>query len=143
MAQEKSINDNPPSTVSGHTEPMIRHGRVDCVNIYEVKDNELDLLEKGSPADNQLNFAIFFFSISLTCIGSLLTAKFDSGIAQNVFIFISVIGILGGLYLIVSWWRARTSISRIVRTIRSRIPEEFHPPVSGTAPKPVDNLKDL
>ena len=41
---------------------IVRRGRVDSVDLYEVKENELELLEKGSPASLQLNFSIFLLT---------------------------------------------------------------------------------
>ena len=58
------------------THVLIRRGRVDSLNIYEVKEHELELLEKGSAGTLQFNFAIFLFSIALTCIIALATADF-------------------------------------------------------------------
>ncbi len=98
-----------------------RRGRVDSVNLYEVKEEELELLEKGSPAPLQLNFAIFLFSIAFACITALATSNFKWQIVKSIFTFVSVIGILQGTYLIISWWRARTPIAKVVATIRDRI----------------------
>ena len=99
----------------------VRRGRVDSVNLYEVKEEELELLEKGSPAALQLNFAIFLFSIAVTCAVALATSTFKSQIVKLIFTFVSVIGILQGTYLIIIWWRTKTSIAKVVATIRSRI----------------------
>ena len=38
----------------------VRRARVESVDLYEIKEQELDLFEKGSPADLQLNFPYFF-----------------------------------------------------------------------------------
>ena len=81
--------------------PLIRRGRVDSLNIYEVKEHELELLEKGQVGTLLLNLGIFLFSIAFTCIAALATADFRSPIAETIFIFIIVVGILGGLCLIV------------------------------------------
>lgn len=99
----------------------VRRGRVDSVNLYEVKEEELELLEKGSPATLQLNFAIFLFSIAFACIIALATSNFKWQIVKSIFTFVSIIGILQGMYLIISWWRTRTSIAKVVSTIRDRI----------------------
>jgi len=37
----------------------VRRGRVESVDLYEIKDSELEIFQRGSPADLQLNFAIF------------------------------------------------------------------------------------
>ena len=103
---------------------IVRRGRVDSVDLYEVKENELELLEKGSPASLQLNFSIFLFSIAFSAILTLTTATAKWSIMETVFVVVAVIGILLGGYLLISWWRTRTSISGTITTIRNRIPPE-------------------
>ena len=110
-----------PSRPNNEKSIPVRRGRVGSVNLYEVKEEELDLLEKGSPAPLQLNFAIFLFSIAFTCAIALATSTFKSKIVETIFIVVSVIGILQGALLIIIWWRTKTSIAKVVATIRSRI----------------------
>lgn len=118
------------SPLSDEKQLVVRRGRVDSVDLYEVKENELDLLEKGSPATLQLNFAIFLFSIALTAIVALATTTFKWPIVETIFTFVAVVGVLLGSYLIISWWRTRSSILEVIETIKNRIVEE---PVSNTA----------
>lgn len=127
------------SSMSDEKHLVVRRGRVDSVDLYEVKENELELLEKGSPATLQLNFAIFLFSIALTCIVSLATTTFKWPIIESIFTFSSVIGILMGAYLLISWWRTRTSIAEVIARIKNRISEEpigvpVAPLANNTAP---------
>ncbi|MES9902846.1 MAG: hypothetical protein ABW168_09195 [Sedimenticola sp.] len=119
------------SSISDEKHLVVRRGRVDSVDLYEVKENELELLEKGSPATLQLNFAIFLFSIALTCVVALATTTFKWPIVQSIFTFASVIGVLMGSYLIISWWRTRTSIAEVISRIKKRINEE---PLSALEP---------
>lgn len=99
----------------------VRRGRVASVDLYEVKEHELELLEKGAAGTLQFNFAIFLFSIALTCIAALATADFKWDIAKTIFTFITVIGPLFGGYLMLSWWRTRASLKEVVSVIRRRI----------------------
>ena len=103
---------------------IVRRGRVDSVILYEVKENELDILEHGEPTSIHLNFAIFLLSISASSIFALATATFASALVQNLFLFISIIGVLLGLYLVLLWFRGRESINSVIRTIRSRVEPE-------------------
>ncbi len=104
---------------------QIRRGRVDSVDLYEVKENELEILENGEPTGIYLNFSIFLYSLSFSSILALCTATFSNSFIQNAFIFTSIIGILGGTLLIILWWRGRKSIRLIIKTIKDRIPPEF------------------
>ena len=110
-----------PNSPHSDEKLLIRRGRVDSLNIYEVKEHELELLEKGQVGTLLLNLGIFLFSIAFTCIAALATADFRSPIAETIFIFIIVVGILGGLCLILIWWKTKQSIREVVSIIRSRI----------------------
>ena len=115
-----------PSNQSGKGEKelIVRRGRVESVDLYEIKENELELLEKGSPASLQLNFSIFLLSIAFSSILALLTTTVNHQVIQIVFVVVSVVGVLVGLYLLLSWWKTRTSIGKLVGKIRERIPAD-------------------
>ena len=117
-----------PSTAprdSSDEKPLrVRRGRVDSVDLYEIKDTELDMLEKGSPADLQLNFAIFLLSLAFAAACVLATATFSQATIQTTFIIVLVVGVLLGGYLLLSWCRNRTSLKSICENIRNRIPPE-------------------
>ena len=110
-----------PNSPPNDEKLLIRRGRVDSLNIYEVKEHELELLEKGQVGTLLLNLGIFLFSIAFTCIAALATADFRSPITETIFIFIIVVGILGGLCLILIWWKTKQSIREVVSIIRSRL----------------------
>ena len=103
---------------------VVRRGRVDSVDLFEVKENELELLEKGSPASLQLNFSIFLLSLAFSAILTLTTATVKMPKLETVYIVVAVVGVLLGLYLLFSWWKTQTSIKNIVTTIRNRIPPD-------------------
>lgn len=106
---------------------LVRRGRVDSVNLYEVKEHELELLERGATGTLQLNFAIFLFSTAFTCIVALVTTDFKWDIAKSIFVFTSVVGLILGAYLMFSWWQTRQSLRKIISTIRNRLNGEFTP----------------
>ena len=110
-----------PNSPYRDEKPLIRRGRVDSLNIYEVKEQELELLEKGAAGTLQFNFAIFLFSIALTCITALATADFKWDIVRSIFVFTTVVGLIVGSYLMLNWWRTRTSLKEVISIIRSRI----------------------
>ncbi len=133
-----------PNSPYKDEKPLIRRGRVDSLDIYEVKEHELEQLEKGIAGTLQFNFAIFLFSIALTCIAALATADFKSDIVRSTFVFTTVVGLIVGSYLMLNWWRTRTSLKEVVSVIRSRIngqlPDVQIPGEPETQPKdPEDN----
>ena len=133
---------NTPSFSTEEKPLQIRRGRVESVDLYEVKDSELDLLEKGSPATIQLNFSVFLLSIAFSSVAALCTATFKWDIAEMIFVFVSVIGLLMGVYLLIIWWRTRESIGKTVKCIRSRIEQPLaedrdKTPIRRTLSKPL------
>ena len=112
------INSSSPN--DGET-TIINRGKVDSLNLYEVKENELETLEQGVLANLQFGFAIFLFSVALTCIAALATSNFKWDIVKIIFICLSIIGIVLGVFFMWSWARTRKSVSKVVSTIRGRI----------------------
>ena len=121
----------------GGEEVVIRRGRVASVDLFEIKDSELELFEKGSPADLQLNFANILASLAVTAIVALVTATFQNGTTKTIFIVAAVVGVLLGTYLYVSWWRNHKSLRDVCKTIRERIPPDVRAePGESAAPPP-------
>lgn len=125
MAEEESLAMANKSRPIDDSKPLrVRRGRVESVDLYEIKDNELDALEKGTPAELQLNFAVFLLSTAFAAISSLVTTNFPNKTIETIFIVISVVGTLVGAYLLISWWRTRSAVKELCRRIRERIPPE-------------------
>lgn len=114
----------PPRDTSGEKPLRIRRGRVDSVDLYEIKDSELDLLEKGPPADLYLNFAIFLISIAFSGLVALFTSTFKYDIVETAFVVVTVVGFLLGALLLVLWHRGRQQVATVIKAIRDRIPPE-------------------
>jgi hypothetical protein len=114
-----------PQHVDDSKPLRVRRGRVESVDLYEIKDTELDILEKGTPADLQFNFAIFLLSLAFSAIGALATATFAVKAIETTFIIIAVVGILLGVYLMIAWWSAKSEVKALCKRIRHRIPPEI------------------
>ena len=109
-------NDN--QTVS------VRRAHVGSIDIYEVKDNELDILEKGGPMETQFNFAVLLISLAFSSAISLFTATFKSEIVQNTFVVVAVVGFLGSVYLFIQWYQGKKPIKGVIKDIRDRMPDD-------------------
>ncbi len=97
-------------------------------------------MEKGAPSGLFLNFSIFLLSLAFGAITTLSTATFANSIMKTLFLVVSVVGVLGGVFLLILWWRTRESIAQVVLHIRGRIPpdverSETDRPSSDVAPK--------
>lgn len=144
MVEEKSVAMNPNDHTSGEKPIRVRRGRVDSVDLYEIKDNELNLLEKGSPTDLYLNFAIFLLSIAFSAMAVLFTTKdYRYPIAETVFVVILVVGLLVGALLLILWKRGKGDVAATISDIRKRIPPEVAQVMDAAqddaAPDPADN----
>jgi hypothetical protein len=117
------MSTTPPQPNQDEKPLRIRRGRVESVDLYEIKDSELDLFRKGSPADLHLNFAIFLLSLAFSAIIALNTAKFSNDNMHIAVIVVAVVGILMGVYLLISWANNRTSLSTVCDRIKERIKE--------------------
>ena len=117
-----TINDEDSSEKA----PRIRRGRVDSFALFEITEQELDVLEKGSPSALQLNFSIALLSIAVSFLISLMTQTLDSK-TYTVFVVVTVVGLVVGMYLMLVWARHRTSVSDTVKRIRGRLPGDRGP----------------
>jgi hypothetical protein len=143
MAEDPSVGPNAVAPMLGgpvgpayvpQGEVRVRRGRVQSVDIYEIKDIELDQLERGSPVDLQLNFAIFLLSLAFSGTCTLATATFDSKIIADVVVVVTVVGVLMGLFLVLSWIRNRSSLKTLCAGIRQRIPPDIAAAPSTASP---------
>ena len=132
---------NEPKEQAFNPALIIRHGRVESVDIYEIKDSELDLLEGGSPANLQLNFAIFLLSLAFSSICALCTSTFTNKTIETIFLVVSVVGLLLGAFLLISWAKSLVSIKALCKRIRERIPID-KPMQTNIAKIPKEPLPD-
>lgn len=137
MAEEKPVAmTTPPNPLDDSTPLRVRRGRVASVDLYEIKDTELDTLEKGTPADLQLNFAIFLLSIAFSALAALATTMFTNKTIETTYIIVAVVGILLGAYLMITWWRTRSEVKELCKLIRQRIPPDTSVPLEEEAEEP-------
>ena len=103
------------------TSPAIRRGAIRHLNIFEIKEGELETLEKGLHNSIFLNFAIFFFSISISFFISLKTTEISSINLITIFYVVTFVGLIGGMILFLLWLRNRKDIPNIIKNIRDRL----------------------
>lgn len=116
----------PDEETSSERPPKIRRGRVDSFALFEITEQELDVLEKGSPSSLQLNFSIALLSVAASFLITLVTQTL-SGKTFTVVVVITVVGFVIGAYLMLVWAKHRASVSDTVRRIRGRLPSDRTP----------------
>lgn len=104
--------------------PAIHRGRLDKLVVYDVTEDELELLERGSPDSVLLNFAIATLSTFLSFLTSLLTTKFETDRLFDVFVIVCFLSGLSGFVLLVLWRRGRRDVSSLAQRIRRRLTVE-------------------
>ncbi len=119
----------------------VRRGKVDSVDLYEVKESELEILENGAPVELFLNFSIFLFSTAISGTACLSTSSFTSKMVEEIFLLTTIVGYIGGIFLAILWYRSRRSITAITKVIRSRIPPTTQVSVRKS-PKASENSED-
>lgn len=112
---EKPLDEN---------QPIIKRGRVDSLNIFEIREDELNTIEKGSTTSLYLNFAIFLLSIAASFLIALLTSDFkDKLFTFTIFCVVTVVGFVIGLILLIMWFREKDEFKEVIKIIRQRIKE--------------------
>lgn len=104
--------------------PEIRRARFEKLTIYEVSDSELDILAKGSPDSTYLDFSIGLLSAAIAFSITVATTKIESNRTFTVFIIAVILGYLFGFLFLLLWWKNHTSVSTVVKSIKSRLPPE-------------------
>ena len=102
----------------------VRRAPVDSIDIYEVKDSELEILEKGGPAATQLNLAVFAFTMAFSSFVALSTATFEPDIMQTFCVVTAIVGLLMGVYCSFQWRQSGAPIKKVVGDIRKRMTED-------------------
>ncbi|MBA3988146.1 MAG: hypothetical protein C0463_03330 [Idiomarina sp.] len=109
--------------------PAIRRACIQQLTIYEISEDELKVLESGSPVSLHLNFAVFLLSVAMSFFIALLTTTFPSDRMYTTFVVVLAVSFLIGVFLLILWLKEHMSGSSVGKRVRSRlIPEgEFIP----------------
>lgn len=103
----------------------VKRARYDSLELFDVSENELTIIERGSPSSTYLNFAIFLLSIAISFLTTLLTVDLKgSQTLFTVFTVISVLGFMVGLLLIIIWYRSKNEFDEVLKKIRDRMKQE-------------------
>lgn len=113
------------TTQTSATESVtVRRGRVDSLTVYDVTESELQDLERGTPGNLYLNFAIFLLSSAVSFLVALFSTEIKSTRTFCVFVIVAAIGTVGGLVLLGIWMRSKETTSIIIDRIKKRVPKE-------------------
>ena len=103
---------------------IIKRGRVGSLSIYEIKEDELNTIEKGSTTSLYLNFSIFLLSIAASFLIALLTSDFTNKLFTfTIFCVVMAVGFIIGLILLMIWFKVKDEFKEVIKTIKQRINE--------------------
>lgn len=105
----------------------VRRAEVDSICIYDVTEDELEILEKGSPSSLYLNFSLFLISAATSFLASLFFTEIPSIKTFTVFVIVTVVGFVLGFILLVLWYRDFRSSNSVAKRIRDRLKAETLP----------------
>jgi len=106
------------------TEPSVRVAPIGELKIYQITENELDELERGSPASYQLTAAIFFLGLAIPLLITLLTLNNPTNKTFTVYVLGFAATALGAVIFFILWGINRRSSKRIATEIRDRMPPQ-------------------
>ena len=107
--------------------PAIRRARFDQLTIYEISEDELSILENGSPDSVYLSISIAFLSAAISCSVAAPSIQIESPKLLIAFVSFIVLSYIAGGVLMVLWLKSKNSVSACVRKIRNRLPPEGEP----------------
>lgn len=100
----------------------VRLGRIASVDVYMVKEGELEKIESGlKGAEHELTYANILITAGITCIAALAAGEFKWDIVRLGFLSVAIFGTAIGIYFLRRWRKHKSSTSEVVDTIRERI----------------------
>lgn len=102
---------------------LIRRARLRSgdIVIYEVKENELFILEQGGSDLNKLTLGTTCLAIGFTALSTLLTVNIDVQVVSVAYMTATATGFLVGAFLLLNWYRSRKSVRDVVKQIKDRL----------------------
>lgn len=112
----------------GENFPNVKRAKYDSLTLFEVSEEELNIIEKGSPSSLYLTFGIALLSICISFLSVLLTVKFTVSDSTDLIKFIIFLllciccGLIGTILMII-WYRSSSDSKEIIQKIRCRMKE--------------------
>lgn len=94
--------------------------KVEQIDIYEVTENELNQLEKGTDSDLYLQFSIALLSVFVSLTVCFFTTTFEDDKVFYGFVCVDAICLIIGAILLLLWNRNRKEKSDIIQGIKNR-----------------------
>ena len=101
----------------------VRRARVEHTDLFDVKREELDLIEAGlNSTPTTLSFATFSASIAISCLTAMVTIQeYKWPVMEYIFSGTWIPCLILALFLFGSWYRSRASQKDLICEIRRRM----------------------
>lgn len=111
----------PVQNNSSESVHVVRH-KVDSLKLYDVKEEELEILEKGSPESLLLSIAIALISSAFSIFVSM--PPFEAMLKNLILLFLMIAFSVVGIVLLIVWFSQNKSTTNIIKRIKSRRPDD-------------------
>lgn len=111
----------------------VRRGKVDAVVLYEIREDELESLERGGISTIQISLSSSLITLAVAFTIALLTSDFkpELEIVKYLFGIAAFSGFVLGVYFGVVAYLTKSSVKKIGETIRERLNGENHDKEKG------------
>jgi hypothetical protein len=99
----------------------IRLAAVPELTIFQIREDELEALERGAPDSHYLTYAVFSLTTATAFLIALLTAPSAHRLFGLIFTVLAALGYGFGVPWFVVWRKRRKSTAELVAKIRSRL----------------------
>ncbi len=99
---------------------QIERARIGSISVYDVTEDELEIIEQGPIGSVYLNICVASFSIGLTFILTLTTATFSDLRWFTVCVVIAVLTIMSGIITLIIWLQNRKNYGKVFKRIKGR-----------------------
>lgn len=113
---KKTTNNNE----RGSGEARVVTHKVEQIDIYEITENELSQLEKGTDSDLYLQFSIALLSVFVSLTVCFFTTTFKDDKVLYGFVCVDAVCFIIGALLLILWDRNRKGKSEIIQGIKNR-----------------------
>ena len=121
MAKKESLREKNQDEVDN--KPLIYRGKLDSITVYEITDYELEMLDRGSPDSDILNYSILLLSAATSFLIALLTTEIKSIELLCAFEMCVIVGYVIGLFLFHKWYKDSGGSKPLINKIKDRVPQ--------------------
>lgn len=111
-AKKQLLNSKEESKVK-----IIKAGEI---KVYELKEHEIDILEKGAPNSTYLNLAIAFISLGLPLLFNIVASNYKTDKEYYTSLMIGGISLGVGFVFVVLWRKSENPVKETIRNIKNR-----------------------